>query len=364
MKKDSLVYTVIFSFTITFILVFILSLAAAYTGERVEKNQALSTARAYLLASGIEIEEGANVEELFRKTFNMDTPGSEPIRAVVGDLPVIVSPFSGKGLWGTITGVIAVDNTFSRIVGMEITSHSETPGLGGRIEEDWFKEQFRGESISTDIMVVQSGGMGDTDPDNGILDGITGATRTSESMQNIINNQVKTLKEGSSKESALSDETLLKRAVLEAGGIYSESEAEIEEIFKAVFNDEDISQPYIEGVAGEKKIVAAKFTAEGYSGDIKGVLLLDLDLDEIMGVEIISQSEKQGAAIEDSWFKEQFTGIKTSEEIIIGDTSQKSKSPKRIVLDGISGATATNKAVERGINKVIQTLKKEGVIYE
>ncbi len=364
MKKDSLVYTVIFSFTITFILVFILSMAAAYTGERVEKNQALSTARAYLLASGVEVQEGTNIEELFRKTFNVDTPSSDPITAMINDVPVIVSPFSGKGLWGTITGVIAVDNTFNRIVGMEITSHSETPGLGGRIEEEWFKEQFRGESISEDIVVVQSGGMGDTDPDNGILDGITGATRTSESMQNIINNQVKTLKEGSSKESTLSDEVLLKRAILEAGGIYSESETEIDEIFETVFSDEKVSQPYIEGVVGEKRIVAAKFIAEGYSGDINGIILLDLDLNEIMGIEILSQWEKQGAAIEDSWFKDQFTGIKTSEEIIIGESPQKSRSPKRVVLDGISGATATNKAVESGINKVIQTLKKEGVIYE
>lgn len=364
MKKDSLVYTVIFSFTITFILVFILSMAAAYTRERVEKNQALSTARAYLLASGVEVQEGTDIEKLFRQTFNMDSPGSDPIHAVVDGLPVIVSPFSGKGLWGTITGVIAVDNTFSRIVGMEITSHSETPGLGGRIEEDWFKEQFRGESISTDIMVVQSGGMGDTDPDNGVLDGITGATRTSESMQNIVNSQIKVLREGSGGENTLSDEALLKRSILEAGGIYSESETEIDEVFKAVFNEEEVFQPYIEGVTGDKKVVAAQFNAEGYSGEIKGVLLLDLDLEEIIGIEIISQSEKQGAAIEDSWFKEQFMGIKISEEITIGEGYQKSSSPERLVLDGISGATATNKAVERGINKVIQTLKKEGVIYE
>ena len=218
MKKDSLLYTVIFSFTVTFILVFILSLAASYTRERVEKNNALVTARAYLLASGVEVDQSSDVDKLFRITFKTSTPGTQPLTALIEDTAVIVSPFSGKGLWGTITGVIAVDSTFSRIIGIEITSHSETPGLGGRIEEEWFKEQFRGESISDDIMVVQSGGMGDTDPDNGILDGITGATRTSESIQNIINKQVRNLKGESSTSAPLSQEELFKKSVLAAGG--------------------------------------------------------------------------------------------------------------------------------------------------
>ena len=364
MKKDSLFYTVIFSFTITFILVFILSLASSYTKERVEKNNALTIARAYLLASGVEIDQNSDIDKLFRETFKTGTPGSKPLTAEINGSTVIASPFSGKGLWGTITGVISVDNTFSRIVGIEITSHSETPGLGGRIEEGWFKEQFRGESISGDIMVVQSGGMGDTDPDNGILDGITGATRTSESIQNIINNQVRTLKGESSRSIPLSEEELLKKSILAAGGVYSESEKEIDETFNSLFKGERVSQSYITGKLEERKVIAAPFVVEGYSGDISGVLLLDSEAEEIIGVEIISHSEKQGAAIDDNWFKEQFIGVNVSKAVTIAQSTEEVSTPKGAVLDGISGATATNMAVERGINKVIQTLKKEGVIYE
>ncbi len=32
----------------------------------------------------------------------------------------------------------------TRILGLAFLRHSETPGLGGRITEDWFLEQFRG----------------------------------------------------------------------------------------------------------------------------------------------------------------------------------------------------------------------------
>lgn len=196
MKKDSLMYTVIFSFAITFVLVFILSLASSFTGPRVKKNQSIAIARAYLLAAGVKIDDTSDISSLFTKIFKVDSPGTKPLEANIAGKDVIVSPFSGQGLWGTITGVIAVDTAFNHIVGLEITSHSETPGLGGRIEEDWFKNQFKGESITNDIKVVQSGGMGDTDPDNGILDGVVGATRTSESMQNIVNKTINLLKTG------------------------------------------------------------------------------------------------------------------------------------------------------------------------
>ena len=196
MRKDSLIYTVTFSFSITFILVLILALASSFTSKKVEQNKRIAVARAYLLAGGIEIDESSDIQKLFTGTFKKEAPGTEPLRADIDGNKLIVSPFSGQGLWGTITGVIALDSTFSRIIGVEITSHSETPGLGGRIDEPWFKDQFKGESIEEGIRVVQSGGMGDTDPDNGILDGITGATRTSESMQNIINKQVGLLREG------------------------------------------------------------------------------------------------------------------------------------------------------------------------
>ena len=196
MKRDSLFYTVVFSFSITFILVFILSLASSYTRERVERSRSIAVAKAYLLAGGVEIDEGSDIEKIFADTFKTATPTGAPLEAKVHGRSIIVSPFSGKGLWGTINGVIALETDYSRIIGVEITSHTETPGLGGRIDEKWFKDQFKGEVIDEDIKIVQSGGMGDTNPDNGILDGITGATRTSESMQNIINDQIKSLKGG------------------------------------------------------------------------------------------------------------------------------------------------------------------------
>ena len=101
---------------------------------------------------------------------------------------VYATDFAGPGLWGTIEGVIAVSSDLKTLVGIEIVSDNETPGLGARINEPWFKNQFRGESISSGtIAVTQTPGDGDLDKSNSIIDGVTGATRTSDSIEAIVN---------------------------------------------------------------------------------------------------------------------------------------------------------------------------------
>ena len=72
---------------------------------------------------------------------------------------------------------------------------NETPGLGGRINEPWFKNQFEGEEIPADGIEVRAlEGEGDPDATNGVVDSITGATRTSESIESIVNNQIEQLR--------------------------------------------------------------------------------------------------------------------------------------------------------------------------
>ncbi|WP_320048072.1 FMN-binding protein [uncultured Ilyobacter sp.] len=190
MKKDSLVYTVIFSFTITFVFVFILAVAHKGTAEMVKKYQKISEAKAYLSASGIKLNPDEDPEVKFSEIFGSDFKDKEVLTAKVGNENIFLSRFSGKGLWGTISGVIAVNSNIDKIIGIEITSHSETPGLGGRIEESWFLNQFKDEKVPDNIQIVMGTGRGDTISDNGLVDGITGATRTSESVENIINNKL------------------------------------------------------------------------------------------------------------------------------------------------------------------------------
>ncbi len=192
MNKSSLIYTVIFTFITAFFFVFFLSLANGATEKLVEQNQKSAVQSAVLRALGQSFSDP--VEAYEKLLSEIPAPGSTMSVGIDGQ-EVLIRYFSGSGLWGTVTGILAVEKNLSRIVGLDIISHNETPGLGGRIDEDWFKEQFRGERIpDTGIRILKGSGKGDDDRENGVVDAVTGASLTSSSMQTIINDAVKALK--------------------------------------------------------------------------------------------------------------------------------------------------------------------------
>lgn len=92
----------------------------------------------------------------------------------------------GPGLWGSMTGYAAISADQKNILGMSVVSHSETPGLGGRIDETWFKEQFRNIPItsSQSELVVFKPKAG------GNIDAISGATLTSEAVRVMLNEDI------------------------------------------------------------------------------------------------------------------------------------------------------------------------------
>ncbi len=194
MKKDTLAYTVIFTAISAFIFVSLLSLAFGATKGKVEENNKITEARAYLTAAGIPLTEEMDVQSEFASAYpNFDETKSFQETSINGET-ILVGPFQGNGLWGSISGVLGLTTDFERIVGFEIITHVETPGLGGRIDEAWFKEQFRGEFVGEGLIVRHGGSGGDSDSENGEVDGITGASRTSDSIQEIINRQIINMK--------------------------------------------------------------------------------------------------------------------------------------------------------------------------
>lgn len=195
MNKENVIYVVVFTFVVAFAFVFLLALADNATRERVEANQRLVIAEAFLGAAGIGIPEDRSPLDAFESTFPGASDDDTRLRASVDGSDIVLSRFTGQGLWGTITGVLAVTADAGRIVGLDIISHSETPGLGGRIEESWFKDQFTGEVVPPGGITVRKGeGGADVDTENGVIDGITGATLTSDAMQTIVNAEIDALR--------------------------------------------------------------------------------------------------------------------------------------------------------------------------
>ncbi len=204
MKKDSMAYAVLFTFVVCVFFVFFLSLANELTKDRVAANRRHAERSAVLAALGVPLASESRLDSVYEASVSQFESGALSLyKATVNGASRYAARFSGSALWGTVTGFIAVDAAVDRIAGLEIVSHNETPGLGGRIDESWFKDQFRGEKIGPQgIRIRQGSGKGDADKENGELDAVTGASRTSSSMEKILNGEIAAL-----------------RAVRDAGGL-------------------------------------------------------------------------------------------------------------------------------------------------
>jgi Na+-transporting NADH:ubiquinone oxidoreductase subunit C len=91
--------------------------------------------------------------------------------------------FSGSGLWGEMEGFISISGDMKTLEGLTFTTHSETPGLGGRIDELWFREQFRGIALDA----AEGGPLVYRPEPGGNVDAISGATSTSKAVLKILN---------------------------------------------------------------------------------------------------------------------------------------------------------------------------------
>ncbi|MDJ0783366.1 MAG: FMN-binding protein [Desulfosarcinaceae bacterium] len=97
-----------------------------------------------------------------------------------------VIPINTSGLWGQIQGYLAVSNDGATITGFTVFKHSETPGLGGEIEQDWFQRNFVGKKIVNAQGQFSSIGIAKGKVAAGVpaekaanyVDGISGATLT------------------------------------------------------------------------------------------------------------------------------------------------------------------------------------------
>lgn len=101
-------------------------------------------------------------------------------------ISLILLPISGQGYGGRIDAILALNGDLNTVAGFAVTSHSETPGLGGRIEEAAWQAGFAGTELrdpSGDVRfrVARAAAAGDYE-----VDGITGATRTGRGVTNMV----------------------------------------------------------------------------------------------------------------------------------------------------------------------------------
>lgn len=100
----------------------------------------------------------------------------------------IILPVRGQGLWGLMRGYLSVQGDGNTINGITFYSHSETPGLGGEVDNPKWKAQWEGKkifaeagSIQPDITLVKGGADEATE-----VDALSGASLTSKGVTNLV----------------------------------------------------------------------------------------------------------------------------------------------------------------------------------
>jgi len=100
-------------------------------------------------------------------------------------------PAKGNGYQGVIKMMIGLTPDLSQITGIKILEQVETPGLGGRIGESAFQDQFKG--IKTQPIV---GYIKNKKPEKDTdIQAVTGATISSRSVVSIVNRSITALRE-------------------------------------------------------------------------------------------------------------------------------------------------------------------------
>ncbi len=187
MKKDinSNGYIFMYATVLVVIVAALLTAAALWLQPFQERNEKNEKRINILRAAGIPDVNKDNAAKLFEQhctaSFLLDENGNAvedgTLPLFVIDRKISVIPMKGNGLWGPISGYLAIAADGNTILGANFDHKSETPGLGGEITTEKFQSQFSSKQIRKDGQLIPIE-----------FDAITGATKTSNGVKEMIDN--------------------------------------------------------------------------------------------------------------------------------------------------------------------------------
>lgn len=153
----------------------------ALTRDRIAQNAEAELKAAILDANG-EPYNLTNIHEVFAEAIEVIEVDGLTFYRHKGTENVSY-PYEGGGVWGPIEGIITLEDDFETIVAIRVLVQEETPGLGGIVAEAKYLSNFVGIKMIPTLEINK-------DPSANAeneVDAITGATRTSEAFEIIMN---------------------------------------------------------------------------------------------------------------------------------------------------------------------------------
>jgi len=197
------VYTLFYAAALGSICALLLTAAASFTAPYKKANAEAEEARNILLALKVPLPANASAAQVLKlreedvkeaKRGAITTYAYSPPDAA-GKALAVAMRFSGPGLWGPIKGFLALEPDMKTIRGITFYEQEETPGLGGEIAAQWFRDQFVGKSIVAPDgkpgMIISKPGEQAVNK----VDAISGATMTCDKVQAMLNEAIKSIVE-------------------------------------------------------------------------------------------------------------------------------------------------------------------------
>ena len=105
-------------------------------------------------------------------------------------LEKVILPIKGYGLWSTLYGFIALESDLQTVAGIGFYEHTETPGLGGEVDNPKWKASWIGKRAYDDnaLLIEVIKGKVDVSRDGAEsqIDGLAGATLTTKGVDNLV----------------------------------------------------------------------------------------------------------------------------------------------------------------------------------
>lgn len=155
------------------------------TEEKIAKNKELKMKSSILETFDMEFAKN-DIEETYKKNIEAyEKEGVAFYRSTKGEIGF---EFNGSGLWGPISGIIALNPDLETIKGIQILHQEETPGLGGIIAEKQYLEQFKGKKVAPNLVFLKNSKENKADNE---VDGVSGATMTTKAFEQLLNDDIK-----------------------------------------------------------------------------------------------------------------------------------------------------------------------------
>lgn len=191
MKTNSNSYTIIYSAVIVVIVAFLLAFVYQTLKPRQDANEALDRKKQVLYSLNIRGLDDKAAEAKYSEVVKQekDVDGQKIYTCNVNGQTKYVFTMTGRGLWGGISGFIAVNDDKNTVYGAYFNHEGETAGLGAEIKDNvkW-QEKFQGKKIfngknRSNIALTVKKEVKDPTTQ---VDAVTGATLTSNGVANML----------------------------------------------------------------------------------------------------------------------------------------------------------------------------------